>query len=204
VFAPVADDDLVVAGFSIFAGRTTGGVIAADARTGAVRWQMSFPESAVLKANSGWAGGPAMAHDMVFAATADGSVYGIDRETGRIRSVVVRGHGSQPDFRAMTLTGGQLMLGSLTGDVAAYGITDRQRRWRVNGDDMGSVGFAIAADRDDVYVPYLGGRLTAIAVADGRERWRTTREQGAFFWVPGADAATVFAAGADSLTAFSR
>jgi outer membrane protein assembly factor BamB len=203
VFAPVVDADLVIAGFSVFAERTTGGVIAADARTGGLRWRLSFPASAAVPGNSGWAGGPATFNDSVFAAAANGSVYQIARSTGTIRSVIAQGHGRQPDFRAMARAGSRLILGSLTGDVIAFGIADHKIRWRANG-DMGSVGFSLAADRDDVYVPHLGGRLAAIGTRDGRERWRTTHEQGTFSWVPTSDGTSVFAAGTDSLTAFVR
>ena len=103
----------------------------------------------------------------------------------------------------MTIARDRLIVSSLTGDVTAFGISDQAQRWRFNG-HTGSAGFAIAADREDVYVPYLGGRLIALAIADGRERWRTTSEHGAFMWAPTSDGATVFAAGADSVTAFDR
>src|SRR5262249_37385875 len=67
VFAPVADEEMVVAGYTTFAAPQTGGVVALDAATGRLRWRMPFPVAAGAMPDAGWSGGLAIVDGTVVA-----------------------------------------------------------------------------------------------------------------------------------------
>jgi outer membrane protein assembly factor BamB len=200
VFAPIVAGGLAIAGFTVFGDRSSGGVIGVDARSGEIRWRRDFPRETNAGGNSAWAGGPVAHGELVFVASSDGSVYALTRRDGVLRSTVVRGEGTQQDFHAMAIAGNQLVVGSLNGDVTAYGLPDYEARWTFNA-DLGSVGFGVAVDDNAVYVPYINGRLVAVSLKTGAERWRTTRAQGVFPWTPRTHGNQLFLSSAEALVA---
>jgi len=203
VFAPASDNDVVIAGYTTFAAPNVGGIVALNSATGQERWRAAFPRASGPSLGTSSAGGPVLLDEVVVAASGDGTIHAFDRTEGSIRWSIPRlsgplpGTGAAPDrdFRPLTRTGRTLVAGSLTGDVVAYDLETRRERWRYSGVSHGSVALGIASDDEVVYVPYLSGRLVAINVSDGSERWRMGDGNSGFSWPPLPDGDRLFAAG---------
>ncbi len=211
VFPPVAGSGGVVAGYTDYSATPKrGGVVMLDAATGALRWRAVFPPQTATAA-SGLAGGPVVVADLVLAAASDGAVYAFDAATGAIRWTLAAIHlphaGPGPpgeDFRAMTVRGRMLILGSTTGSLSAIDLDTRQETWRFSSPRHGSIGFHIRSDDEVVYVPYLSGHLVAVSLATGRELWRTGGPDLPFLWPPGFGPRGVFLTTESGLYAISR
>jgi hypothetical protein len=192
VYAPVSDGDVAVAGFIEFTASQTGGLVAVDLKTGALRWKRRFPapEKPALPTNS--AGGPVLYEQVVIAASGDGSIHAFDRTSGELRWSIPRltgVPGDNPispdrDYRALAISGSTLVAGSLTGIVAGYDLATREERWRFYARFAGSTAFRVAADDELFYVPHVGGELIAIDATSGTERWRIGDWKAGFSWAP--------------------
>jgi outer membrane protein assembly factor BamB len=94
-----------------------------------------------------------------------------------------------------------LVAASLNGELAAYDLDTRRRRWRYANGPSGAAALRLAADSTHVYAPYTDGSLVAVAVATGRERWRTAPAAGGLEWPPYADGRRLIAAGSRGIVA---
>jgi outer membrane protein assembly factor BamB len=208
VYTPIVHGDLAIAGFTEFGSSPAGGVIAVDVGTGVERWRTRFPKMQGQNRVTRWAGGPVIWEDVVVAASATGTIYGMSLEGGRMRfDIQPEQEGSawaDQDFRALAVLRNRLVAGSLSGDVVAYARAGQPPLWRYTAPALGSVAFAISVDRDRLYVPYAGGRLVTLDGTTGSELWRTDRPQGVFAWPPVADDEHVYAAGERSVSAWLR
>ena len=94
VYNPVLVDDVVYVGYTNIqvppgpnpSGRTTGGVVAMEASTGRIRWQVALPK--VDSARSSATQGVAIAAGLVIAAPNEGTVYALDIATGAVRDSI--------------------------------------------------------------------------------------------------------------------
>lgn len=216
VFQPVADGDVVVAGFTTFRAPHIGGIVAIETATGRQRWRTVFPAPADVSLDSGWAGGPVITEEAVIAGSGDGVVFALDRRTGSVQWTLPRWTATNPeqagpaaprdrDFRPLARMGDRLFAGSLSGEVIAYDLTDRSERWRYKSPRNGSIAFRMLADERSVFVPYVDGALVVLDSADGRERWRTGDQFTGFIWPPAIVGDRVFAADFNAgVFAFSR
>ena len=188
VFQPIADETAVFAAYTSFTAPNTGGIVAVDKATGGVRWRTAFPPASERLTATNAAGGPLLFDDVVIATRGDGIIHAFDRADGTIRWVLagvnVPGRQTVDDFRPLARSGRTLIAGSLTGVVDAYDLSTHEKKWRYAGEMNGSIAFALAANERYVYVPYVGGRLVALNVADGTERWRTGNFKAGFVWPP--------------------
>jgi hypothetical protein len=66
----------------------------------------------------------------------------------------------------------------------------------------GSVAFSVVTDHQTVYVPYVGGRLRAFDVSDGKLRWEIGNVRRRFFWPPALADGLMFVASAEGFLAF--
>jgi outer membrane protein assembly factor BamB len=210
VFQPAADRDLVVAGYTTFTAPARGGIVALDISTGHERWRTAFPRPDNASLGSAWAGGPLPMHDLIVAASSSGEIYGFDRRDGSIRWSLPRvgdscvGSASSPsqDFRPLSVTGRTLVAGSLTGCLETFNLDTRLMLWRHPGVDNGSVAFSIVADNQTAYVPYVGGRLRAFNVSDGKPRWEIGNARRRFNWPPALADGRMLVASAEGFFAF--
>jgi outer membrane protein assembly factor BamB len=198
VFAPIVEDEALFAAYTSFTAPNTGGVVALDRATGGVRWRSAFPPAAEKRTATNAAGGPLVFDDLVIATRGDGVIHAFNRGDGAIEWVIagvnVPGR-TVDDYRPLARSGRTLVAGSLTGIVDAYDLGTRERKWRYSGELNGSIAFSIAADDRCVYVPYIGGRLVALNIADGTERWRTGNLKSGFVWPPASAGDRIYLAG---------
>jgi outer membrane protein assembly factor BamB len=206
VFQPIADADLVVAGYTTFATLQTGGVVAIERASGRVRWRRAIGGEGGA---GGFGGGPVAAGEVVLVSGGDGRLRALSRETGDLVwewPAVTRpdGRRQERDWRALALSGTTMVAGSLSGVVSAFDLKARRERWRFVLPEGGSVALRLTADGDTVYVPHLGGRLVALSVSDGRERWQMGGLSDGFSWAPAVAGDVAFAAARAGLFALPR
>ena len=206
VFQPLVAEDLVLAGFTTFATPQTGGVVAIDRASGRVRWTREMPGE---RGPGGFAGGPAVADGGVIVAGSDGRIRGLAVDTGALRwelPGVTRSDGrmQERDWRALVVSGTTLVAGSLSGVITAFDLEARRERWRFALAEGGSVALRLTVHRDTVYVPHLGGRLVALSVADGHQRWQIGGLSDGFSWAPAVVGDVAYAAARGGLFALPR
>lgn len=185
VFEPVFDGDTVFAGYTTFSAPTSGGVIALDAENGEEKWRASLHAPAGSTLGAGAAGPVVVAGDVVIASNRAGSIDAFSRVDGvPLWSIpalnlplfpnapVPELPGPKPDIRALAVSGSTLFAGSSVGYTIAYDLSTRRERWRHMGLQNGSIAVRITADEQCVYVPSFAGRVTAIDVRSGSERWQ--------------------------------
>jgi outer membrane protein assembly factor BamB len=204
VFEPVADDEVVVAGYTTFEDPSVGGVVALARATGRVLWRFPFPRPENAKLGTGATGGPVSAGNVVFASSANGIVYALDRMTGAQRWLipaldkVADAAPADPDkdFRALAVSGRLVIVGSLTGRLTAYDIESRQRRGAYRSTNRGGIGLRLRVVGSHVYVPYVDGVIHSVNAETGREEWTFGTWQDGFLWPPAADDRYLYLAGA--------
>jgi outer membrane protein assembly factor BamB len=176
-----------------FADRETprrGGVAVFDATTGDELWRYRFLPWTHVGADTGAAGSPIACDGVLVLGSEEGSLYGLDQESGQFRWVIPPlggrpDHGRAPvqDYRPVTCVGDTLIAASLTGQVVAYDRKTRRERWR-RTPLPASVAFGLTADDESVFVPFLSGHLVALALMDGSERWRIGGPSAGLMWTP--------------------
>jgi outer membrane protein assembly factor BamB len=180
--------NLAIAGYTRFAESTTGGIVALDRKTGTLKWRTEL--SGASARTTRYAGGPLCIGSRVAVAGGDGSIYGLDVDTGSVvwqLPPAPRDTGSTPDneiqdYRPLVHANGSLIAGSLTGQVTAYDVMSTNRLWTWSAGG-GSVALRMRVDRQSVFVPHMDGLLIALDVRNGREEWRTKFTTG-FTWPP--------------------
>lgn len=197
VFAPVVDDEDVVAAFSTFGARGTGGLVVVDRATGRERWRRLFPAGRVR----GFGGGLALTRAEIIASSRDGAIHAFSRRKGTLQwswpPTTGGWFGDDPssqDNRPLLVVGPTLVAGSLSGVVVGYDVAGRRERWRTTPSD-GSVGMGLTGDERTVYVPFFSGEIVALDLDTGRESWRTPDDVSGFSWAPLAFGGALFAAG---------
>ena len=188
VYRPRVASGLLLAGFTRHAAPSRGGVVALDSVGGRERWRFDFPSRAV---STHMTGGPVVAGDVVVAASGDGQIWAVDRNTGELRWSAPALEGtldsivpaSDQDYRALVVAGAAIVAGSTTGYVVGYDFGGREV-WRFAGGRLGSTSFSMAAGASLAFVPYVSGFVVALDTATGDLRWRTNDWQHGFIWPP--------------------
>jgi outer membrane protein assembly factor BamB len=202
VFAPAWIGGRIMASFTTYGQRLTGGVAAFDAG-GRCVWRRKL-------AGAGASGAPVELSDAAIVAQTDGAILAFDAATGRRVWSLPKLHSSDPrqplirDVRALAATPSLLVAGSLTGAVIAYDAATRQERWRYDDGPDGAAPLRLRVDRRTAYVPFTNGVLVALDLETGRERWRAGGANDALPWPPAITADAVIAAGDEGIVAFAR
>jgi outer membrane protein assembly factor BamB len=160
VFSPALADG------SVFAAARDGTVMRLDVSRGRTLWSVNV--DIPLSAGVGSDG------TLVAVANEEGEVVALDAQTGqkrwsaRVSSEVI----SPPAIGA-----GLVLVRSLDNRVFAFGADDGKRRWIYQRPPTALIirsPSGIALDADNAYAGFGGGKLTAIALANGGQRWEVT------------------------------
>jgi outer membrane protein assembly factor BamB len=137
---------------------------AVDTRTHRVRWSE--------KASGTISSGAALTATTAYFASYGGTVYALDRFTGRLRwkSTVTGPRGNVvPFYSTPALSGGRLIVGGNDGSVYALDARTGAQRWRF---DAGGYVYASAAIwRGRVFIGDFGGGFHALSLRSGHKLW---------------------------------
>ncbi|MEO8699449.1 MAG: PQQ-binding-like beta-propeller repeat protein [Kofleriaceae bacterium] len=170
--APAIANGLVFVSITDLGDGTTGGVIAIDLATGAVRWRVAT--AAPVR------GGPAIAGATVAIGLLDGTLLGLDAQTGTQRWRYELGAGVSAEaasvFAPPAVDAGDILLGNqrhLAVLDAATGVT----RWTADPVPTGTYSQSLAAVAigDGIVAGVFHRELGGVVAWDrltGRERWR--------------------------------
>jgi outer membrane protein assembly factor BamB len=160
VFEPALADGAVYA-----AGRA-GTVIRLDAASGKETWRVSAEMK--LSAGVGTDG------RLVAVANDEGVVAALDAETGKLRW---KARVSSEVLAAPAVGGGLVVVRSLDNRVFAFDAEDGKRRWvyqRAPASLIVRVPSGVVLGEDSAYAAFRAGKLAAIALANGGQRWEAT------------------------------
>jgi outer membrane protein assembly factor BamB len=148
---------------AVYAAARDGTVTRLDARTGNVRWRATLELQL--------SGGVGADDTLVAVASEEGEVVALDAKTGAVRW---RARASSEVLAPPALGGGLVLVRSIDNRVFAFGADDGKRRWVYQRAPTSLVVRApagIAIEGDLLYAGFPGGRLAAIALANGALRW---------------------------------
>ena len=148
---------------SVYAAARDGTVTRLDARTGAVRWRarLDLPLS----------GGVGADDSLVVVASEEGEVVALETKNGAVRW---RARASSEVLAAPAIGAGLVLVRSIDNRVFAFGADDGKRRWVYQRAPTSLVVRApagITIMDDLAFAGFPGGRLVAIALANGAQRW---------------------------------
>jgi outer membrane protein assembly factor BamB len=206
------DGDVVVGIFSRGTKPLTGGAVALDAATGAVRWITNFPQGGPDSTSFGVS--VALWESFVLASSSDGRIYELDRATGAIKSffpgvgqranvVGVSGPVGE-DFRPIAVANATLFAASTGSWLIAYSLVQHRELWRVVDPDGASNGSAIVVDGDRVYSVDFNGRLAAFSTTEPKFLWDVGDFQDAFIASPAVGPDKIFVAGLTGFWAIDK
>ena len=150
-------------GESVYAAARDGTVTRLAARTGDVRWRVNL-ELAL-------SGGVGADDQLVVVASEEGEVVALEAQTGKVKW---RSRASSEVLAPPALGGGLVLVRSIDNRVFAFGAEDGKRRWVYQRAPTSLVVRApsgITIMDELAYVGFPGGRLAAIALANGAVRW---------------------------------
>jgi outer membrane protein assembly factor BamB len=206
VFGPSADSDIVVASFTRFNSIPDGGVVALDAKTGAIRWRTFFPHTS-SELGTGSPGGALLTPTAVIAAAADGPLYSLDRNTGEIqwstKRLDVDSVYTMRDIRYLALSKNRVVVTSASGYAAAYNVLTGTRLW-VTQTELYNSQSAVAADDSIAYISHLGGVVVAVDAATGAIRWKVGNHQYGFVSRAAVDSDRIYVVGTAGLYAIKK
>jgi len=152
-----------VVGDAVYAAARDGSVVRLDAANGRQAWHAS----AETRLSAGAGAGP----NTVAVATEEGEVIALDAKDGKVRW---RARVSSEVLAAPTVGAGLVLVRSVDSRVFAFGEDDGKRRWvyqRAASSLMVRTPSGIALDDESAFAGFSGGRLTALALANGGVRW---------------------------------
>lgn len=197
-----SDSDIVVAVFVRGTSPQSGGIIALDAATGAVRWVANFSLAAPDSASGGIS--VALWQSSVLASSNDGRIYMLDRATGAIQ-MFFPGVGQQapitsvrgpvgPDVRQISVSGSTLFATSLSSWFIAYDLVQRSESWRVADADGSAFNALPVVDANRVFFTHFNGRVGAFSTTAPKYLWDIGGYQDAFFGTPAVGTNRLFVA----------
>jgi len=160
VFAPTLSGD------SVYAASRSGTVARLDAVSGQPKWRVS-----VGKRISGGVGSDGV---LAVVATDEGEVFALDAQTGTVKW---RSRVSSEVLAAPKLTDELVLVRSADSRIFAFGAEDGKRRWvyqRAAASLIVRSPVGLSVSQGMVYAGFSGGKLAAIALANGNLRWEAT------------------------------
>ena len=160
VFEPALSGD------SVYAAARDGTVVRLDAGSGRTLWRSSA--GVPLSAGVGSDG------RTVAVANEEGVVTALDAQTGKLRW---KARVSSEVLAAPAVGEGLVVVRSLDNRVFAFDVEDGKRRWvyqRPATSLIVRVPSAVRLSEDSAYAGFRGGKLAAIALSNGGQRWEAT------------------------------
>jgi len=156
----------VLAGDSVYAAARDGTVARIDAGSGQVRWRGSAGTR--LSAGVGSDG------NLVAVATEEGEVIGLDAKDGKVRW---KARASSEVIAAPAVAADLVLVRSADSRIFAFDAADGKRRWvfqRAAGPLAVRSPAGVTVHDKLAYAGFSGGKLVAIALANGAMRWEAT------------------------------
>jgi len=156
----------VYAGDAVYAAARNGTVTRLAARTGEVRWRVNLELQL--------SGGVGTDGKLVVVASEEGEVVALDAEKGEVKW---RARASSEVLAPPALGGGLVLVRSMDNRVFAFGAGDGQRRWvyqRAPTSLVVRTPSGITILDEMAYAGFPGGKLAALALANGALRWEAT------------------------------
>ena len=155
-----------LAGGSVYAAGRSGEVVRLDAATGREIWRVSAGMK--LSAGVGTDG------RTVAVGNDEGIVAALDAQTGKLRW---KARVSSETLAAPAVGDGLVVVRSLDNRVFAFGADDGKRRWvyqRPPASLIVRVPSGLVIADDTAFAAFRGGKLAAIALSNGGQRWEAT------------------------------
>ncbi|OAI52445.1 hypothetical protein AYO46_05575 [Betaproteobacteria bacterium SCGC AG-212-J23] len=156
----------IVVGDAVYATSREGMVARIDAGNGRRRWRTS----AEIQVSSG-VGADA---DTVAVANEDGEVVALEAASGKVRW---RARVSSEVLAPPEIGAGLVLVRTLDNRIFAFNVSDGKRRWvyqRAVATLILHVPAGITISGDSAYAGFPGGKLVAIALSNGGQRWEAT------------------------------
>ena len=153
-------------GDAVYAAARDGTVTRLDAASGAERWSESTERALSAGVGAG--------ERTVAVATEEGEVIALEADTGKLRW---RARVSSEVLAAPAVAQGLVLVRSLDNRIFAFDEQDGKRRWvyqRAPASLIMRSPAGIAILGDTAFAGFSGGKLTAIALANGNVRWEAT------------------------------
>ncbi|HXU40903.1 MAG TPA: outer membrane protein assembly factor BamB [Burkholderiales bacterium] len=156
----------VLVGDAIYATSRDGIVTRLDAASGRRRWRTAAetPVSSGVGADA----------ETVAVANEDGEVVAFDAAGGKVRW---RARVSSEVLAPPEVGGGMVLVRSVDNRIFAFNAADGKRRWVYQRASVNLILHApagIALSDDTAYAGFPGGKLVAIALSNGGQRWEAT------------------------------
>ena len=151
---------------AVFAAARDGTVVRLDAAKGEERWRASVERRL--------SGGVGASERTVVVATEEGEVLALEAADGKLRW---RARVSSEVLGAPALGAGLVLVRSADNRIFAFGEADGKRRWvyqRAAASLVVRNAAGIAIAEDAAFAGFPGGRLVALALANGAVRWEST------------------------------
>jgi outer membrane protein assembly factor BamB len=153
-------------GDAIYVAARDGSVARLDPATGAERWRGDAERQL-----SGGVGADART---VAVATEEGEVIALDAGTGKVRW---RARASSEVLTPPTVSAGLVLVRTIDSRIFGFDAEDGKRRWvyqRTPGSLILRVATGISILGDTAYAGFSGGKLVAVALSNGAQRWEAT------------------------------
>jgi len=156
----------VLVGDAVYAASREGVLVRLDAATGRQRWRAS----AGMQVSSG-VGADA---DTVAVASEDGEVAAFEAASGKLRW---RARVSSEVLAPPEIGAGMVLVRTVDNRVFAFNVADGKRRWvyqRAVASLILHAPAGVVIGGDSAYAGFPGGKLVAIALSNGGQRWEAT------------------------------
>lgn len=215
-FGPTVTDGLLFIGVKRWVNPPTGGLAAIDQGTGEVRWMKDFLPS-YPGALSGCLGGAVFHGGNVLAASEDGTIYALDRQSGAVRWTAPKVHpippepgGGYGDNRRLGVVADVVVATSNTGVIVGLNAGTGSEIWRINPRSGSPSGSFVSTDGKLAFFT-ASGRVFAVDALTGAVRWQLGGGIGddpyfgvGFFSTPLVDGANLYLPGETGLYALRK
>ncbi|HEX6692901.1 MAG TPA: outer membrane protein assembly factor BamB [Burkholderiales bacterium] len=153
-------------GDAIYVAGRDGSVARLDAADGREKWRVST--------DAALSGGVGASARSVVVATEEGEVIALDADTGKPRW---RGRVSSEVLAAPTVGEGMVLVRSIDNRIFGFGEEDGKRRWvyqRAPGTLILRTPAGVSIAGDTAFAGFSGGKLAAVSMANGAQRWEAT------------------------------